>query len=286
MSTEIRLPRSGPYLGTINSLVLVAKMEPDFDGLTMFDLTGRTALVTGGAKGLGLVFATTLASAGADVIIAGRDQRALEDSSTDIQKRFGRQCKYIEVDLTKRGEARELAEKALSEFGTIDILISNAGTNTPQTIDAVSDDQWDALAELNLFAAVSLTRSLAPQMKAQKWGRVIYISSIMGIASKEGRSAYSATKAALIGLARAAALDLGPSNVTVNCIAPGPFLTDLPRKVFSPAEIDAVSQRTALLRWGIPEELAGPILLLASNAGSYITGSTLVVDGGALSRTM
>src|SRR5262249_13386226 len=116
------------------------------------------------------------------------------------------------------------------------------------------------------------------------WGRIIHISSIMGFVSKEGRNAYSTTKSALLGLARANALDLGKFGITVNCIAPGPFLTDLPGRLLSDAEKKDFAKMTALDRWAEPDELIGPALLLASNAGSYITGETLVVDGGWLAR--
>ena len=133
---------------------------------------------------------------------------------------------------------------------------------------------------------MALTRALVPGMKERRWGRVIYTSSVMGLGSKEGRGAYSATKSALLGLARAAALDLGPFGITVNCIAPGPFATELPMSVLSPEEQRAFAQRTALGRWGQPEELAGPALLLASDAGSYITGAVLLVDGGILCRVL
>jgi NAD(P)-dependent dehydrogenase (short-subunit alcohol dehydrogenase family) len=122
-------------------------------------------------------------------------------------------------------------------------------------------------------------------MKERRWGRIIHISSIMGLASKDQRNAYSATKSALLGLARASALDLGEYNITVNCIAPGPFLTDLPGTLLTPEQKQSLASRTALNRWGEPKELAGPALLLASEAGSYITGEVLVVDGGSLVKT-
>ena len=123
-------------------------------------------------------------------------------------------------------------------------------------------------------------------MKERRWGRVIHISSIMALGSTAGRNAYSATKAALVGMARASALDLGGYNITVNCIAPGPFATEMPMSILSPAEQAALGGRTALGRWGQPDELAGPALLLASDAGSYITGAVLVVDGGATCRNL
>ena len=123
-------------------------------------------------------------------------------------------------------------------------------------------------------------------MKERRWGRIIHVSSIMGLSSKEARNVYSATKSALIGLARASALDLGPFGITVNCIAPGIFATDLPMSLLSQQEQDQAAARTALGRWGQPDELAGPALLLASEAGRYITGSVLLVDGGLLCRVL
>ena len=132
---------------------------------------------------------------------------------------------------------------------------------------------------------MALTRALVPQMKERRWGRIIFISSIMGLASKEERSAYSATKSAVIGLARSCALDLGPFGITANAIAPGPFLTDLPRSLLDEKQQQVFADRTALGRWGEPHELVGPALLLASEAGSYITGATISVDGGCLVKT-
>ncbi len=140
--------------------------------------------------------------------------------------------------------------------------------------------------EINVTAVMRLTRALVPAMKAQRWGRVIHISSVLGVGSKPGRNAYSASKAAIIGLAKASALDLGPFGITVNCIGPGPFLTDMPMSLLSEPEKQEFADRTALKRWGQPRELAGPALLLASEAGSYITGEMLLVDGGAFARAL
>ena len=121
-------------------------------------------------------------------------------------------------------------------------------------------------------------------MKQRRWGRVIHMSSIMGLASTKGRNVYSATKSALIGLARASSLDLGEFGITVNCIAPGPILTEMPMSILSEEQKAVFAERTALQRWGKPEEIAGPALLLASGAGSYITGAVLVVDGGVMNK--
>lgn len=250
-----------------------------------FDLTNRVALVTGGSKGLGKVMARAFAQSGADVIITSRREDELEEALIDILEGTNVQGHFIVADLTKRAETETLAREALRIHDHVDILVNNAGANWPQPIDKLTDENWDRNLELNLTAGMVLTRALAPRMKERRWGRVIYISSIMGLASKEERNSYSTTKTAVIGLARANALDLGPYNITVNCIAPGPFLTDLTRNLLTEEQKKTAAAATALRRWGEPEELAGPALLLASELGRYITGSVLVVDGGLLSKT-
>jgi NAD(P)-dependent dehydrogenase (short-subunit alcohol dehydrogenase family) len=250
----------------------------------VFNLSGRVALVTGGSKGLGKAMARALAEAGADVFISSRHENELQAALKDILDGTGRKGRYAVADVSRRDEVQRLARAALDQMGRVDVLVNNAGTNKPQAIDTITDDVWDNVMEINLNSVMALTRALVPQMKERRWGRIIHISSIMGTVSKEGRNVYSATKSALMGFARASALDLGPYGITVNCIAPGPFLTDLPASVLSDAEKKAFADRTAVGRWGDPKELMGPVLLLASDAGSYITGETLVVDGGYLSR--
>jgi NAD(P)-dependent dehydrogenase (short-subunit alcohol dehydrogenase family) len=249
-----------------------------------FDLSGKVALVTGGSKGLGKAMARGLAEAGADVVISSRHEDELKTALKDILAGLDRRGACFVSDLGQRGQPEELAKKALAAFGKIDILINNAGTNKPQAIDAITDEVWDEVMELNLYSVMALTRALSPQMKERRWGRVIHISSIMAYLSKEKRNVYSATKAALLGLARASALDLGPFGITVNCIAPGPFLTDLPASVLSAAEQKAFADHTAVGRWGEPRELVGTALLLASDAASYLTGQTIIVDGGYMCR--
>lgn len=250
----------------------------------LFDLTGRVALVTGGNKGLGKAMARGLAEAGADIVTASRHTDELKAALADILAGTGRKGISVVTDVSNRDDVKKLAREALDKMGRVDILINNAGMNAPQGIDEITDDTWDRVVQVNLTSVMSLTRALVPQMKARKWGRVVHISSIMGLLSKERRNVYSATKAALIGMAKASALDLGPFGVTVNCIAPGPFLTDMPMSVLSDAEKKVFADRTAVGRWAEPKELVGPALLLCSDAGSYITGQVLVVDGGYTAR--
>jgi NAD(P)-dependent dehydrogenase (short-subunit alcohol dehydrogenase family) len=252
----------------------------------VFDLTGRVALVTGGSKGLGKAMARGLAEAGADIVISSRHEGELQSALKEITAGTKVRGAFYVANLSERAEAARLANFAIEKMGRVDILINNAGSNVPQTLDQIRDEDWDRIVELNLSSCMALARAVVPGMRDRRWGRIIYISSIMGLGGKVGRSGYCATKAALIGMTRAQALEWGTHGITVNCICPGPFLTDLPRSLLSPQEQQGFADRTALMRWGQPEELAGPALLLASDAGSYITGTTLVVDGGTLCKTL
>jgi gluconate 5-dehydrogenase len=251
----------------------------------LFDLAGRVALVTGGSKGLGKAMARGFAEAGANVLIGSRHEKELASAAAEIRAGLAIRCEYAVADMTVREDILRLADAAVTRFGRVDILVNNAGSNLPQDLDKTTDETWDQIVELNLSSCMRMSRAVVGGMKERKWGRIIYISSIMGLASNPGRGAYSATKAALVGMVRAQALELGPYNITVNCLAPGPFLTDLPLNLLTQAEKDSFAARPALKRWAEPRELAGPALLLASEAGSYITGANIVVDGGTLCRT-
>ena len=251
---------------------------------TPFDLSGRAALVTGGGRGLGKEMARLLARAGASVVICSRTEAQLRETAREIGVETGGRVEYVVADLSRRPEAARLAAAASECLGKVDILISNAGHNVPQSIDRLRDEDWDRLFELNVNSGMALTRALAPAMMERRWGRVIYISTILAFVSHGERAAYSASKAALHGMVKANALYLGPYGITVNCIAPGPFATELPRSILTPEQQRLFAERTALGRWGRPEELAPATLLLASEAGSFITGSVVVVDGGATAR--
>lgn len=249
-----------------------------------FSLAGRTALVTGGSKGLGKAMARAFCRAGAEVLLTSRSESELQATAAELAAATGARVEYDVADVTKREDVGRLAQAAIQRMGKIDILVNNAGANIPQTLDRIRDEDWDYLLELNLTSCMALARALVPGMMERRWGRIIHVSSIMGLASTRGRSAYSATKSALLGLARASSIDLAEYNITVNCLAPGPFATDLPLAVLTPEQWKALAASTAMNRFGEPEELEGPALLLASEAGSYITGSVLLVDGGAMAK--
>lgn len=250
----------------------------------LFDLTGKVALVTGASKGLGMAMARGLAMAGADIVINSRNRDEVNTALAQILEGTGRKGKAIVADLSHREDTRRLAKQAMESMGRVDIIVNNAGTNTPAEVDNIRDEDWDRLLELNLTAPMVLVRDLAGQMKERKWGRIINISSIFGLCTKEARGAYSASKSGLIGITRTMAQDLGPWNITANAIAPGPVSSDLTDRLVQGELRRYFDSMLVLGRWGKPDDLIGPVLLLASDAGSFITGATLAVDGGWLTR--
>jgi NAD(P)-dependent dehydrogenase (short-subunit alcohol dehydrogenase family) len=251
----------------------------------LFDLTGRVALVTGGNKGLGKAMARGFAEAGADVVIASRHEDELKSALDHILAGTGRRGAYCVTDVSVRDDVKKLAQFALDKMGKVDILVNNAGMNAPQAIDAITDDTWDRVLEVNLSSVMALTRELTPQMKARKWGRIVHISSVMGQVSKEKRNVYSATKAALIGLVRANAIDLGPFGITANCIAPGTIGTGRIISTVMPGRVDGnrdPTERIALRRIGTVEDCAKVVEFLVTDLSDYVSGTVIPIDGGLL----
>lgn len=254
--------------------------------MNLFSLSGKCALITGGSRGLGKAMARGFAEAGADVVISSRSADELKEAAAEIGAGLNVRVEWIAADMSDRAQVKALADEAVQRLCKIDILVNNAGINNPQPIDEITDEVWDKNVEVDLTACMAMARYLVPGMKQRKWGRLIYTSSVLGLGGRLHRNVYCACKAALIGLAKANALELGPYGITANCLCPGPFLTDMPMKLLSDADKQKFSDRTALGRWGLPREIAGPALLLASEAGSYITGEAIVVDGGVFANVL
>lgn len=248
----------------------------------LFDLDGRTALVTGGSKGIGKAIATVLHQAGAQVMIASRHRDELDAAAEEIAGGTGGPVMRHVADMTERTQVRGLAEAAVTGLGRVDILVNNAGANLPEPLHELTDASWDRIVELNLTSCALLSRALVPGMMQRRWGRIIYTASMLGLIGAAARSVYCATKGALISMAHGQAVELGGYGITVNCVSPGPIMTDLPRNMLSESQRDVLAARTVLGRWGEAHEVAGPVLLLASDAGAYMTGANLVVDGGVI----
>jgi NAD(P)-dependent dehydrogenase (short-subunit alcohol dehydrogenase family) len=252
---------------------------------SLFDLTGRSALVTGGSKGIGKAVARGLAEAGADVMICARHEQELRAAADEIADQLSVRVETIVADMTDRQQVAHLADEAMRRLGKVDILFNNAGNNQPQTLLDTTEEVWQRILELNFTSCMLLARALVPGMIERQWGRIIHTSSVMAFASNPGRGLYSATKAALIAMAKAHALELGPHGITVNCLAPGPVMTDLPMNLLNDQQKQAFAERTAVKRWGEVADMVGPVLLLASAAGAFITGTAILADGGLLCRT-
>lgn len=252
---------------------------------SLFDLTGRSVLITGGSKGIGKAIARGFAQCGADVCITARNEAELQAATEEIAQGLGVRVGYRVCNMADRAAADAMADDVLRDFQGIDILINNAGTNQPQVLAETTDSSWDEVLELNFTSCMRLARKVVPQMIEKRWGRIIHLSSVMALASNPGRGLYSGTKAALIGMARAHALELGPHGITVNCICPGPIATDLPMSLLNEDQKRRFAERTALKRWGKTIDMVGPALLLGSDAGAYITGTAILADGGLICRT-
>lgn len=242
-------------------------------------------MVTGGSKGIGKAVARAYAEAGADVMIAARHEDELRTACDEISTGLDVRVECFVGDMLRRDDVKKLATDTIEAFGRVDILFNNAGSNEPQPLLEVTEESWDRILELNLTACMLLAKEVAPGMIERGWGRIVHASSVMALASNPGRGCYSATKAALIGMTRAHALELGPHGITVNCLAPGPIMTDLPMSLLDDEQKLRFAERTAVKRWGQVEDMVGPVLLMSTNAGAYITGTVILADGGLICRT-
>jgi NAD(P)-dependent dehydrogenase (short-subunit alcohol dehydrogenase family) len=253
--------------------------------LDTFRLDGKVALITGGARGLGRTMALALGEAGADLALAGRSLEACETTAREIADATGRTVRAFEADVTAGADVTRLAGEVAAACGSIDILVNNAGTNIRGPITQLSEQDWDLVVETNLKGPFLCSRAIGPQMVARGWGRVINLGSIMSVVALPGRAPYASSKAGVLGLTRVLALEWAGSGVTCNAICPGPFATDMNRQLMNdPVAYQQFISHIPLGRWGELDELAGAAVFLASDASSYVTGSSIFVDGGWTAR--
>ena len=247
----------------------------------LFSLNDKVAVVTGASRGIGRAIALGFARAGADVAIAARSEGDLKSLADEIEE-VGRRSIIVPTDVTQREQIEVLVERTTSELGGLDILVNNAGgTRFMAPIVALRPDGWDKAMALNLDAVFHATQLAAQRMVASGGGSIIQVSSVAGIIGTQGLSFYSAAKGGVRLLSQSVAKELAESNVRVNSIAPGWVATDLNANLREdPATDKFVTDMVPMKRWGQPEEIVGAAIFLASDASRFVTGTTIVVDGG------
>ena len=246
----------------------------------LFSLAGKTALITGGSRGLGFAMARAYAKAGARVVLAARDATRLDEAASQIRAEGG-DAHTLAFDLLDEHAVVAAVPRFLEQHGRLDILLNNAGVVTWSGFLDSTLETWNDTIGVNLTAMYLLAREAARPMVAQHWGRIINVGSYVSVIGRERLQAYAASKHGVVGLTKSIAGELGRHNVTCNAIAPGFFLTEMAEPVRrDPARMRVFTDAIAMGRWGNPDELAGPAIFLASEAASYVNGHVLHVDGG------
>jgi NAD(P)-dependent dehydrogenase (short-subunit alcohol dehydrogenase family) len=253
--------------------------------LDSFRLDGRIALVTGGSRGLGLVMATALAEVGADIAIAGRAIDQARASAAEIALATGRRVEAFSVDVTVAADVQRLVADVERSLGPVDVLVNSAGVNIRGSVDQLTELDWDTVIDINLKGTFLCARAVGAGMVTRGWGRVINMGSILSVIGIPGRAPYASAKAGVANLTRVLGLEWPGTGVTANAICPGPFATDMNKSLLEdPVKYQEFCKQIPMGRFGELHELRGAVVFLASPAASFVTGSSLFVDGGWTSR--
>ncbi len=244
----------------------------------MFSLAGRVAIVTGGNRGIGLAIADGLAKAGATIVIAARDAEAGQNAAA----RLGANAAFIETDVTNPDSCNAMITETETRFGRLDILVNNAGIMRAARAEDTTLADWQAVMDINLTGAFLCAQAAYPALRRQQAGKIINVSSLAAIFGTAAGAAYASSKAGLLQLTRSLAVSWGPDNIQVNAILPGYIESDMTRsaEAVRPGAFDAKRARTPAGRIGQPEDIAGAVIFFASDASSFITGTSLTIDGG------
>src|SRR4249920_620462 len=252
--------------------------------MSLFDMTGKVAVITGSTRGIGLAIAERMAEHGAKVVISSRKQDVCDSVTKEINDKYGKGTAVaIAANISSKENLQNLVDESNRTFGKIDVLVCNAASNPYYgPLGGISDDQFSKILSNNIVANNWIISMVVPQMIARKDGSIIIVSSIGGLKGSTTLGAYAISKAADMQLARNLACEYGEHNVRVNCIAPGLVKTDFAKALWeNPETLKASTARSPLLRIGEPDEIAGAAVFLASRAGTFTTGQTIVIDGGA-----
>ncbi len=243
------------------------------------NLNGRAAIVTGSSRGIGRAIALALARAGADVLVNYTGREAEAGAVVDGIKAMGRRALAFRANVSSPDEAAGMVAAALENFGRLDLLVNNAGITRDNLIPRIREEDWDAVLSVNLKGAFNCIKAAVRPMLKARWGRIINISSVVGVSGNAGQANYAASKAGLIGITKSAAREFGSRNITVNAVAPGFIVTEMTGGL--PEEVkNRMLAETPLGRLGTPEEVASVVVFLAGEDASYITGQVIMVDGG------
>jgi NAD(P)-dependent dehydrogenase (short-subunit alcohol dehydrogenase family) len=248
--------------------------------MTARKLQGKTALITGASKGLGRAIALALAEAGARVALVSRNLEQLNDTAAAVRK-LGTEAGVFQADVSDEDQVRRLERVVTGEFGPLQILVNNAGTNIRKSITEFTLAEWRQVMDTNLTGVFLMCRSFVPHMKGRGYGRILNLTSIMSHVSIAGRTAYSASKTGLLGFTRALALELAREHITVNGISPGPFATEMNTPLMQDPQINQqFISKIPLGRWGNVEEVGQLAVYLCSEDAGFITGTDILIDGG------